>query len=639
MDPKTAQILLGAAGSGGAGERLYVDDVFSVNVWEGNNNSNRLIDVGFDLSGEGGLVWLKARTTTESNNLFDTERGAEEALFTNSTTSQDNYNNRLKSFRNNGFKVGSDDSTNKFGTNYCSWTFRKAPGFFDVVTYTGTGSVQTISHNLGSVPGMIIIHGVDISTNWSVFHRSLGNTKYLRLNSNGSAQTSSTYWNDTDPTSTQFTVGTAGAVNTSGYEFVAYIFAHDDQSFGSGSDESIIKCGTWDGTGSATNVDVGFEPQWLMVKSDGDADEWYIYDQMRGFTADDVDSRMLRANRDFVESTNDVHITSTGFRLAGSQTNKSYADYYYVAIRRPHKPPEAATDVFDVNTESNDNNYSTTGFPVDAAISNNRDGSSHTSLFGAKLMGEYVHRTGLTNIHAAYLTYDTAYAFMDKFRYAFWGANTNGFVNYAFKRAPGFFDVVAYNGTGSAGTFNHNLEAEPELMIVKARTRADDWNVYSKPTGNSAYFRLNKTEAINNNVVIWNNTTPTSSVFSLAGDGYGVNNSGHTYVAYLFASLDGISKVGTYTGTGSSIDVDCGFSAGARFVLIKRTDAAADWAVFDSERGIVSGNDPYWSPNNDAAENSNLDAIDPLNSGFTITSTASTMLNASGGTYLFLAIA
>ncbi len=100
-----------------------------------------------------------------------------------------------------------------------------------------------------------------------------------------------------------------------------------------------------------------------------------------------------------------------------------------------------------------------------------------------------------------------------------------------------------------------------------------------------------------------------------------------------------VSKVGSYSGTGNDIDVDCGFTSGARLVIIKRYNAESDWIIFDSERGIVSGNDPYLSSNNDATENSNFDAIDPLNSGFRITSSAPADLNTSGGTYLFLAIA
>ena len=117
------------------------------------------------------------------------------------------------------------------------------------------------------------------------------------------------------------------------------------------------------------------------------------------------------------------------------------------------------------------------------------------------------------------------------------------------------------------------------------------------------------------------------------------NSSGDNYIAYLFASVPGISKVGSYTGTGSDLNVDCGFSAGARFVLIKRTDATGDWYAYDSVQGIVAGNDPYLLLNTTAAQVTGTDYIDPLSSGFTVTSSAPTGLNASSGTYLFYAIA
>jgi len=107
----------------------------------------------------------------------------------------------------------------------------------------------------------------------------------------------------------------------------------------------------------------------------------------------------------------------------------------------------------------------------------------------------------------------------------------------------------------------------------------------------------------------------------------------------LFATVPGISKVGSYSGTGSNVDVDCGFTSGARFVLVKRTDSTGDWYVWDSARGIVAGNDGYLLLNSNAAEVTSTDYIDPLSSGFTITSTAPAALNASGGSYLFLAIA
>ncbi|NCW67058.1 MAG: hypothetical protein EBV86_00595 [Marivivens sp.] len=214
------------------------------------------------------------------------------------------------------------------------------------------------------------------------------------------------------------------------------------------------------------------------------------------------------------------------------------------------------------------------------------------------------------------------------------GPNANNF-SWMFRRAPGFFDVVAYSGTGAAQNVNHNLEVTPELMIVKSRS-AGNWNVYSSATGATKYLNFNGTIAAATSSSRWNDTAPTSSVFTA---GTTTSISGENFIAYLFATLPGISKVGSYTGTGSNIGVNCGFTAGARFVLIKRTDSTGDWYVYDSTRGIVGGNDPYLLINSTAAEVTNTDYIDPLNSGFTVTSSAPAGLNASGGTYIFLAIA
>ena len=207
-----------------------------------------------------------------------------------------------------------------------------------------------------------------------------------------------------------------------------------------------------------------------------------------------------------------------------------------------------------------------------------------------------------------------------------------------FKRATGFFDVVAYSGNSTSGrNVAHNLGVAPEMMIVKRRTGISDWAVYSESEGATEFTRLNATTA-SGATSVWNSTAPTSSVFTL-GTGNTVNNTGEDYIAYLFATLAGVSKVGSYTGTGADLNVDCGFSAGARFILIKRTDSTGDWYVWDSVRGIVAGNDPYLLLNSTAAEATTTDYIDPLSSGFTVTSTAPAALNASGGTYIYLAIA
>ena len=130
----------------------------------------------------------------------------------------------------------------------------------------------------------------------------------------------------------------------------------------------------------------------------------------------------------------------------------------------------------------------------------------------------------------------------------------------------------------------------------------------------------------------------TTTTFSI-GYANQINITAGNYVAWLFASCPGVSKVGSYTGNGSSQTINCGFAAGARFVLIKRTDSTGDWYVWDTARGIVSGNDPHLSLNTTAAEVTTDDTIDPDSSGFIVNQLSATNVNVSSATYIYLAIA
>jgi hypothetical protein len=185
-------------------------------------------------------------------------------------------------------------------------------------------------------------------------------------------------------------------------------------------------------------------------------------------------------------------------------------------------------------------------------------------------------------------------------------------------------------------TINHNLGVAPEMIWVKHRNAADNWAVYHKDIGATKALWLNSSDQEKTSYVYWNDTDPTNAVFTVS-IGHPVNEGvGQTYIAYLFASLDGVSKVGSiaYNGT-TPVDVDCGFTNGARFVLLKCATAAGDWILLDSERGIVAGNDPHLRLNKTDAENSSYDMIDPLSSGFTL----NTVFGSSPQTFIFYAIA
>jgi hypothetical protein len=217
--------------------------------------------------------------------------------------------------------------------------------------------------------------------------------------------------------------------------------------------------------------------------------------------------------------------------------------------------------------------------------------------------------------------------------------NTRPYITHAFRRAPNVFDVVAYTGNSTAGrTVSHNLTVAPEMMWVKRRDNTDIWVVYNETVGNTGFLRLNDTNVVTTNTVAWNDTSPTATDFTL-GTYAAVNTSGSNYIAYLFATLAGVSKVGSYTGNGSSQTINCGFTTGARFILIKRTDSTGDWYVWDTARGIVAGNDPHLSLNTTAVEVTTDDSIDPASSGFIVNQVAATNVNVSSASYIFYAIA
>ncbi len=626
------------AAAGAGGDKLYVDDVFSTYLYAG-NGSTQTINNGIDLDGEGGLVWVKTRDLAYSNALVDTETGAQKLLRSDMTSGQVAYTSGLTAFNSNGFTLGGATLVNSSGINRASWTFRKAPKCFDIVQWTGDDTTnRTHAHNLGSVPGLIIVKATSRSSNWTCYHRSLGNTKGLSLNSTDAAY-NSTAWNSTSPTDSVFTA-TSGAVNEGGETYVAYLFAHDAGGFGDDGEQNIISCGSVVGA-SQQEVYLGFEPQWILLKNADSAQDWWMVDNMRGWPVQGTDTsysaKRLNANLSSAESTLSIAPSATGFK---ANTMTAGQTYIYIAIRRPMKAPEAGTEVFTTST-SGPGVSITAGFVPDFSISqqrNNGAGSGSPPYAGTRLQGN----SKQLNM--------TSTAVEGGFGYA-WDAPTNTWVqssigttlaNQLFKRAPGFMDVVCDTGTGSNKTEAHNLGVVPELIIRKSRSYSGAyWLVGSTylSFSNDEYLQLSTTGSTQvGGGSYWNSTAPTSSVFSVGSNSYS-NGTNHTFINYLFATLAGVSKVGLYTGTGAAVNVDCGFSAGARFILIKRTDSTGDWYYWDSVRGVIAGNDPYMRLNSTAAEVTNTDYIDPLASGFTVTSSAPAALNASGGTYIFLAIA
>jgi len=325
-------------------------DYFSSNLYTG-TGSALTVTTGH----QSDFIWIKQRTTVRPHCLFDSVNssnfaGGNSKYLVSNTTAALTSNNATQITANSstGFSIGTDnsDQINNNGDTAVAWSW-KANGAgssntdgsitstvsanttsgFSIAQWTGTGSNATIGHGLGVTPKCFIVKKTSGTSAWSVYHESVGNTKFLNLNGTGAATTSSTVWNNTSPTSSVFSVGTADNGNASGATYIGYFFA-DVQGYS--------KMGSYVANGNVNGpfVYTGFKPAFVMIK--GDADEaWRIVDSKRlGYN---VDNRYLTPNDATAESgsVSDIDLLSNGFKLrsaAGNYNSGSLYNYIYMAF-------------------------------------------------------------------------------------------------------------------------------------------------------------------------------------------------------------------------------------------------------------------------------------------------------------------
>ena len=233
MDPNQQQLLL----TGGAKDSTYVDEVFNTKVYVG-NQTERTITTGIDLAGEGGLLWFKnCDNANQANYLNDTTTLPQTSspwysypMFSNSSGARGPSANGLKSFNSDGFTIQTDTHCNGNGNKQVAWSFRKAPGFFDIVQYDGDSTTRDIAHNLGCVPGVIMIKRTDQTGHWWVYHKDCGRAstdwaKVLRLNEVDGQSDAYCLGSDQHQNASTFRVGNDNSMNTTGGSYVAYLFA------------------------------------------------------------------------------------------------------------------------------------------------------------------------------------------------------------------------------------------------------------------------------------------------------------------------------------------------------------------------------------------------------------------------------
>lgn len=325
-------ILMAAAGS--ADDKLYVDDVFSTHLYTG-NGSTQTINNGIDLAGKGGMVWIKSRSTAGTHNsLYDTVRGTGTRLVSNLADGA--FAGDLSAFNSSGFSLNSSQGASNWnGQTYVSWSFRKAPKFFDVVTWSGNNANnRAIAHSLGTPPGLVIVKNVGTIggsyDEWNVWHRATGQNKWLKLNSTSNAQDNynGDFWGTSAPTASNFYLGsTATNLGSPSQYYVAYLFAHDPSG--------LIQCGSFaaDGSGNASvNHEWPAGVQFALIKASSAAGDWEVFDTARTAGWSGSDAR-LRPNLTAEEG--------SVSRLSASGSTVSFtgltagATYIYVFIVNP----------------------------------------------------------------------------------------------------------------------------------------------------------------------------------------------------------------------------------------------------------------------------------------------------------------
>tara|TARA_R100000734_G_C3319006_1_gene114011 strand:+ start:3478 stop:7401 length:3924 start_codon:yes stop_codon:yes gene_type:complete len=295
---------------------------FNTVTWTGTGSNRSITRVGF----KPGFLWIKGRNNTEHPYLYDAIRGSSKYLHSTTDGGEvTDTTSRLASFDQDGFSLFTDGAVNGNGSTYVGWAWKmdndepvintdgntdsivlvNANAGMSVVSYIGTGSATTIGHGLNSAPEMIIVKNRSGSDDWRVYHTAMGPTKYRNLNDSSAQATSSNIWNDTAPTNTVFSVGSAGSVTEENDHFIAYCF-HSVTGFS--------KFGYWQG--GTTTINLGFQPDFVMHQDYGAGGSWSMIDSVR-----DDDVQLKAQSSDAESSQSLITFTSTGFTATSESSN------------------------------------------------------------------------------------------------------------------------------------------------------------------------------------------------------------------------------------------------------------------------------------------------------------------------------
>ena len=558
----------------GAKKTTYMDDVFSTNVYVG-AGSGQVINNGIDNSTEGGMVWFKRRDGTYDHQIVDTIRGGNKGIRPNLNSAQITTT-YISSFNNNGYTLGTESAASGSGDKFAAWNFRKAPGFFDVVTYTGTGSARTIAHSLGSVPGMILIKRLDSSGHWMVYHRSEGATRASYLSNNGGFFTDNDDFNSTEPTASVFSVGTDTYANADGGSYVAYLFAGGEST-------------------AATANSCAFSSSHLSIPDhvySGDPDNngnWTFWSNP--FTIE----MWIKSSQ---------NVTSGNVALVGQWFNNN-------------KSWEVSFSGANNSIDKWCFKYATDGA-----------GSNTYRVEGARLDDDQWHHIAVVRDNSTIKTY------------------TDGVLNSSHTHSNRSFHNSAGELRIGSNGFSHNYTGKiSNLRIIRHVSQyTSPFKAPTAPLTDTGQSGSNVTGTV---LLCCNSSTNTGSTFTsgtITANGTVTASSDSPFddpAGFVFGENEdqNVIKCGSYVGNGSATGPEINLGWEPQWVIIKNTNAAVSWHMFDSMRGIITGsNDARLEADENGSEAlNNADYLDLTPTGFKI-KTSGGWVNTSGQTYIYIAI-
>ena len=602
------QMLLGV---GAVATKTYVDDIFSTFVYKGTGGANT-VNTGLDISGEGGLVWVKNRTYARNSMLFDTVRGVNQEIATQSTSAQNNNTGLNQTFTSTGFTFNTSNSdVNSSSYDYASWTFRKSP-MFDVVTYTGNGSARTIAHSLGSVPGMIMVKRTDGADNWVVYHRGNADANnaghyFLRLNTTAAKQDSSSRFNDTEPTASVFSVGTDAGVNANGGTYVAYVFA------GGASTAANARSVSFD---AATESLYATSSDYAFGTGDFTIEAWIKPSNLSGVSYQNIlDTRGSVGNSTTgfsfgVTSNGELYVYTNGFDLASATNTIVDNRWYHIALVNNGGTIKAYVNGVEKGSFSNSKNFTNTTFRI--AMTDSGDGAQNflglvsnvrvvkgTAVYTSSFRPPAKVLTNITNtkllccnnssttgstVASGTLTADGSPTASSDSPFD----DPAGFV-FGENEDQNVIKTGSYEGNNADDGTEVYLGWEPSFLLIKSADTADNWCIFDNLRGMTV-------DGVNDQVLFPNASdaesagnylTPTSTGFKLTTQSDRVNNNS----AYIFLALrrpDGYVGKPPELGTGAfAMDTgntqttipnyDSGFPVD--FALLKNTGSSTSWDV------------------------------------------------------------